>query len=214
MNARDKSSLAFVKWGLFMVRTISGVKLKTSGYKENVPKDVPVLFVGNHRSYFDVVIAYTLVDRPTGFISKQEIKRIPFLSWWMYFVKCLFLDRSSAKAGFKTIMDAIEYVKNGISIFIYPEGTRSRNGKLLEFKAGSMRIAERSGCPIIPVSFKNTEEIFEKHMPFIKSTEVEVKFGEPIYPDKLSKDEKKVLNETVRNKIAEMLGEELEDSGI
>lgn len=89
MNARNKSSLAFVNFGLRIVQLISGVKLEVHGY-ENIPKDQAVLFVGNHTSFYDIIVTYPLMKRPTGYIAKKEIKKIPFLSWWMYFVNCIF----------------------------------------------------------------------------------------------------------------------------
>ena len=88
MNARNKSSLAFVNFGLRIVQLISGVKLEVHGY-ENIPKDQAVLFVGNHTSFYDIIVTYPLMKRPTGYIAKKEIKKVPFLSWWMYFVNCI-----------------------------------------------------------------------------------------------------------------------------
>ena len=79
MNARNKSSLAFVNFGLRIVQLISGVKLEVHGY-ENIPKDQAVLFVGNHTSFYDIIVTYPLMKRPTGYIAKKEIKKIPFLS--------------------------------------------------------------------------------------------------------------------------------------
>ena len=78
MNARNKSSLAFVNFGLRIVQLISGVKLEVHGY-ENIPKDQAVLFVGNHTSFYDIIVTYPLMKRPTGYIAKKEIKKVPFL---------------------------------------------------------------------------------------------------------------------------------------
>ncbi|HAV90286.1 MAG TPA: 1-acyl-sn-glycerol-3-phosphate acyltransferase, partial [Eubacterium sp.] len=120
---------------------------------------------------------------------------------------CLFLDRSSAKAGLKTILQAIDYAKNGTSIFIFPEGTRSKDGTVAEFKAGSFKIAEKSGVPVIPVAFYNTESIFEKQKPYIKAAKVTMEYGDPIYIDELPKEEKKKVNEMARGAILEMLNQ-------
>ena len=135
MDIRNKSSLSFVQWGLKCVMFISGVKLEVTGY-ENIPKDTPVLFVGNHNSFYDIIVTYPLMERPTGFVAKKEIKKVPFLSWWMYFVNCIFLDRSDPRAGLKSVLDAAGLIKKGISVFLFPEGTRSKDGNMLEFKDG------------------------------------------------------------------------------
>ena len=131
MDVRNKSSLRFVQWGLRCVSFISGVKIEVKGL-ENIPEDQAVLFIGNHISLFDIIITYPLMKNYTGYIAKKEIKKVPFLSWWMYFVNCIFLDRSNPRQGLTSILKATDYIKNGISIFLFPEGTRSKDGKLHE----------------------------------------------------------------------------------
>ena len=124
MNIRNKSSLAFVKFGLKCVCIISGVKLTVNGY-ENIPENEAGLFVGNHTSLYDIIVTYPLMKRPTGYIAKKEIKKIPFLSWWMYFVNCIFLDRKDARKGLQSVLNAADLVKDGVSVFLFPEGTRT-----------------------------------------------------------------------------------------
>lgn len=119
-RVRDISSLRIVQWAFKVVIFLSGVKLTVIG-EENVPKDQPVLYIGNHRSYFDIVLTYARCPGLTGYVAKKEMLKIPFLSRWMKFLYCLFLDRTDIKAGLKTILTAIDYVKNGISIMIFPE---------------------------------------------------------------------------------------------
>ena len=107
-------------------------------------------------------MTYVRVPRTTGYISKVEFLKIPLLSNWMKNLHCLFLDRSDLKAGMKTILAAIEEIKNGVSICIFPEGTRNRtDAPLLEFHAGSLKIAEKAQCPIVPMTIANAEQIFE-----------------------------------------------------
>lgn len=200
MNFRNRSSLAFVNWGLKCVCFLSGVKLQVNGY-ENIPKDRAVLFVGNHTSYYDIIVTYPLMQRPTGYIAKKEIKKIPFLSWWMYFVNCIFLDRNDPRKGLKSVLNAADMIENGISIFLFPEGTRSKNGKLGEFKDGGFKIATKSKCPIIPVGIQGTADIFENHFPFIKSSKVTVTFGEPIETETLERSDLKLLPEKVKEQV-------------
>jgi len=202
-NLRDKICLITMRIAFKIIMFICGVKLTVKG-KENLPEGA-VLYVANHRSIFDIFVGYSQVDRLTGFISKKEVKKYPIVPWWMEFMNCLFLDRSSAKAGLKTILQAVDYAKNGISIFIFPEGTRSKDGTVAEFKAGSFKIAEKAGVPVVPVAFDRTEDIFERQKPFIKSAKVTMSYGKPIYMDKLDKEEKKRVNEMAREAIVEMI---------
>lgn len=205
MDLRNRSSLAFVNWGMRCVWKISGVKLEVNGY-ENIPQDQAVLFIGNHRSLFDIIVTYPLMKRPTGYIAKKEIKKIPFLSWWMYFVNCVFLDRKDPRNGLKSVLEASEMIKSGISVFLFPEGTRSKDGKLHEFKDGGMKIATKSHSPIVPVGIKGTEELFEKQFPRIKSAKVSVSFGKPIYTADMSRSELKNVGALAHEEVSKLIG--------
>ena len=204
---KSKSSLWLVQKAFGIILFLSGTKVYVIG-RENIPDDQPVLYVGNHRSYFDIVIGYRLIKGECGFIAKKEMEKIPFLRRWMKNIHCLFLDRKNIKEGLKTILAGIDKVKHGISIWIFPEGTRNRDAGMMEFKEGSMKIAEKTGCPIIPVAMTGTAEIFEKHIPWIKKSHVTVTFGKPIDIKTLEKDQKKFLGAYTRDVILSMLPEE------
>lgn len=201
--AKKTVSLAIVSWAFNVVLFLSGVKRTVIG-EENVPKDKAVLYVGNHRSIFDIVIAYPRVPRPTGFIAKKEILRVPLLNIWMIYMDCLFLDRSDIRKGMEMILTAIDKVKNGISIFIYPEGTRNKTDLPLgEFKKGSFKIAQKTDCPIVPVVINRSDEIFEKHLPFIKSTPVTIEYCKPIIMSELPKEDQKNIDQYVKKIVEE-----------
>ncbi len=201
--AKQKSSLAIVNWAFKGVIFLSGIKVTVIG-EENVPKDTPVLYVGNHHSIFDVVVTYVRVPNLTGFVAKKEIAKVPLLSTWMRYLNCLFLDRKDIKAGAKMIIDAVHKVKDGISIFIFPEGTRSKvEGETLPFHEGSFKIATRANCPIVPVVLTNTNRIFEDHFPWIKKTHVTIEYCKPIILDEMPDDIKKSPANYVRDIIVE-----------
>ena len=131
----------------------------------------------------------------------------PLLNIWMKDLHCLFLDRQDIKAGLKTILQAIEKAKNRISICIFPEGTRTPGDEMLEFKEGSFKIAEKSGCLIIPVAITNTENVFENHIPFIKASTVVIEFGDPIDLKAMPKEERRHIGSQVQGIIGGMLKE-------
>ena len=204
MDFKNRSSLAIVNWAFRVILFICGTKVTVLG-EENVPKDEPVLYVANHRSYFDILLTYVRVPRPTGYISKKEMERYPLLRNWMRNLHCLFLDRKDIKQGLKTILTGIEQMKSGISMCIFPEGTRNKvNDTFLPFHGGSFKLAEKSGCPIIPISLNNTAAIFEDHIPKIKKAHVVIEYGKPIYSDTLEKDVKKNLAGYVSDQIQTM----------
>ena len=114
-DLKSRSSLAIVNWAFRWVIRLSGVKVVVKG-EENIPKDTAVLYVGNHRSYYDIILTYVRVPRPTGYVAKIEMLKIPLLSIWMKNLHCLFLDRKDIKQGLKTILAGVDLVKNGISV--------------------------------------------------------------------------------------------------
>ena len=183
------------------------MKLTVIG-EENVPTDVPVLYIGNHRSFFDVPITYPRCPIRTGYIAKKEMEKVPLLSTWMKRLHCLFLDRNDLKQGLKTILTAIEKVKSGISICIFPEGTRNKNEDeldMLPFHEGSFKIAAKTNCPIIPMAISGSADIWENHFPRVQKTHVILEYGKPIYIDQLEKEDKKHLGAYTQNIIHEML---------
>jgi len=207
---KDELSLRIVQWGFRTILGIAGTEITVIG-KENIP-DEAVLYVGNHRSYFDILLVYVQCERLTGFVAKDSIEKIPSLRVWMRYLYCLFLNRSDAREGLKTILTAIEYVKKGISICIFPEGTRNDGEELsmLPFKEGSFKIATKTGCPIVPVSINNSAEIFENHVPALRKTHVVMEYGKPIYPKELSKDELKNIGAHCQNIIQETINRNAE----
>ncbi len=174
---QSRSSLAIVKWAFRVCLFIAGTDITVIG-EENVPKDTPVLYVCNHRSNFDTVMTYARVPGLTGYIAKKEMQRIPLLRTWMKYLHCLFLDRADIKQGMKTILSS--------------------------FHEGSFKIAEKSGCPIIPVSINNAADIFEDHFPKIKKTHVIIEYGKPIYMSQMPREEKKGIGAKVRAIIQKM----------
>ena len=201
----------FVQWGFRCILFISGVKVHAKG-TENVPEDEAVLYVANHRGIFDVLVTAIYCKGVTGYISKIVIKKVPCLRVYMRRIGCLFMDREDIKQSLKIILEAIEQVKNGISIFIFPEGTRNKNREdatdIATFKEGSFKVAQKSGCRIIPVAITGTAEIFEDHLPWIHGGHVYVTFGEPIDMKTLDKEEQKHIGEYCKDRIHDLLVEQ------
>ena len=173
--AADISQLRMVQWAFKVILILSGVHLTVIG-EENVPKDTPVLYVGNHRSFFDIIITYARCPRLTGYVAKDSMLKVPLLSLWMKRLYCLFLNRSDVKEGLKTILTGIDQIKHGISMCIFPEGTRSKDGKVGRGKTGVALIAARSGAAVVPAGI-----VFEGKLRF--RSKVTVKYGKPIAPE-------------------------------
>lgn len=213
-KAQQKSTLRqyrFVQWGFRCVNFLSGVKIHVQG-TENIPTDEPVLYIGNHRGIFDIVTSCVYCPGVTGYISKISMAKVPFLRVYMKRITCLFMDRDDIKQSLKIILQAIEQVKGGTSVFIYPEGTRNKNIEdstdVAEFKEGSFKIAQKTGCKIVPVAVTGTAEIFENSLPLIHGGHVYLTFGKAIDMKELDKDTQKRIGEHCRDIVKGMLVEQ------
>lgn len=202
-GARDRIAKALVGWGFRCIRFLAGTKLIIKGM-ENIPGDSAVLYVGNHRSYFDIVLTCPVFPGITGYVAKLEMKKWPLLNIWMKYIHCLFLDRKDIKQGLKTILQGVEEVKRGVSLCIFPEGTRNKvNDTFLPFHDGSFKIAEKGGVPVIPMVIVNSAGVFEDHLPKVCRTTVVIEFLPPIYLNELDKETRKNLGSFVSKLISD-----------
>ncbi len=200
---KDRSCKALVSWGFRCITHLAGANVVVLG-RENIPSEGACLYVGNHRSYFDIVLTYTHFPDTTGYVAKKEMLRWPLLCSWMRNIHCLFLDRDNIKEGLKTILAGVDEVKNGVSLCIFPEGTRNKvNDTFLPFHEGSFKIAEKGGVPVVPMTIVNSAGLFEDHLPRVKKGTVIIDFGKPVYLKELEKSERKNLGTYVGNIISD-----------
>ena len=121
---------------------LAGVRLTVSG-KENIPNET-CIYVSNHQGNFDIPILLTCLDKPHALLAKKEIRKIPMVRTWMKLFGCIFIDRNNMRNAMTAINEAIEAVKQGKSMIIFPEGTRSKGGEMGQFKGGAFRVCEKS----------------------------------------------------------------------
>ncbi|MDP4180108.1 MAG: lysophospholipid acyltransferase family protein [Bacillota bacterium] len=190
-------------WGR-QITGVTGSKVTVSG-EENIPKDRGVVFIANHQSYFDVPVMMGYVNKPLGFITKVELSKIPIFSMWLKLLGCVFIVRNDAKQSLKAINQGAQQVKSGNSMVIFPEGTRSVDGKLGEFKPGSLKLAVKSGAPIVPVVIKGTINVMNKKSLAIKAADVEIIILPPIMQEEIGKRDTNDLAEQLKNIIMEKL---------
>lgn len=183
---------------------VSGAKVNVHGL-ENIPKDIPVLFISNHQSNFDINLFMSLIDKPKGYISKIEMKKIPIISTWMKYIHCVFMDRSSLKKSAAAIIEGVNILKSGYSLVIFPEGTRSKGDAVGEFKAGSFKLATKAKVPIVPVTIKGSYKLMEANNNRIRPAEVDLYIHPMIETSTLTKEEEKQLHTTVENIIKSKL---------
>ena len=183
---------------------LAGCEVTVVG-KENIPKNETVLFVGNHQSNFDIPILLCYIEGTKGFIAKKELEKMPIINQWMKAINCVFMDRDNLRQSAIAINQGIKFLKAGTSMVVFPEGTRSRDGKPLEFKQGALKLATKSGVPIVPVTIKGSVDIMASGSLKIKPAKVTVIFSEVIHPQDYPEKETLRITEDVKNIIVSKL---------
>ena len=187
------------RWGNLVIRW-AGVKVDRVGMKE-LPQNEALLIVSNHQGAFDIPILLAGLNIPLGFVAKQELGGIPMISWWMRLSGCIFLDRENHRVQIQQIREIVDNLKEGHSMVIFPEGTRSGEAKMGEFSKGSVNIALKASVPILPVSLKESYRLMGTDKR-IRGGEVRLTVHELIDPSILNKEEQAELHTRVRDQIA------------
>ena len=189
------------RWSRGILR-VTGARMTVEGQK-NIPAG-PCVFVGNHRSYYDIPILLTALDAPHGILAKEELEKIPLLNRWMKLLGCVFVKRDDIRASVKALNDATAIVESGRSFVIFPEGTRYKGeeGGAGEFKAGAFRIAIKTG---VPVAISGARGLFEGHGLRATPGDIRVRILPAIQTAGMSKAEQKQLPDAVRQTILAQL---------
>lgn len=181
---------------------ITGTTMEVHG-EENLV-DGPCLFVANHQSYMDVPIIVSIAKSHLGFVAKKELAEVPLFGVWIRRTRSLFLDRENTREAIKVIIEGVKYLKEGHSLCIFPEGTRSKNNNVGTFKKGSLKLALKSGVPIVPVTIDGTYRVLEENNR-LRKAHVIVTVDKPIYTDEMTKEEQNDLIDEIRAMIVENL---------
>lgn len=192
------------KWALGNIKR-SGAQVEVHG-TENIPKEGAVVFISNHQGNFDIPLLMSYIDKPKGFIAKIEIDKMPIIRTWMRLIHCVFMDRSTLKGSAGAIVEAIKTIKQGHSLVIFPEGTRSKQNKMGEFKSASFKLATKSKAPIVPITINGSYQLMEQNEHNrIKPAHVKLYIHPAIPTQDLSKEEIEALPEKVYAIIASQL---------
>lgn len=169
--------------------------------REKVDLNETYLVVSNHLSIVDIVSVIKAFPKTIVFVSKKELSNVVVFSEWMRVLGCIFMDRQNARASIEELNKGIEVLKNGTSMCVFPEGTRSTNGEIGDFKKGSFKLALKSGAKILPMVLVGTRSVYEDNQNKIGKGNIKVILLDPIDINKLSSDEVKDIHNIVRNKI-------------
>jgi 1-acyl-sn-glycerol-3-phosphate acyltransferase len=158
---------------------MAGVTVETSG-QDLVPLDEPVIFMSNHQSNFDILALYRAIPRRFSWIAKEELFSYPVFGQSMRRAGYIPLDRSDGRRSLKSMISAAAQINQGDSVIIFPEGTRSEDGRLITFKKGGFMLAERAQVPIVPVTINGSGRINPAKKLWLAPGTITIRFSEPV----------------------------------
>jgi 1-acyl-sn-glycerol-3-phosphate acyltransferase len=198
--------LWLARWWARGVLGSAGVRLHVRSHGELDPRR-PYVFMANHLSMVDIWAVLITVPVPLRFIAKKQLGVIPLFGWAMHAGRFIFIDRQNPGSARRSIDKAASRIRAGQSVVVFPEGTRSRDGRLGPFKKGGFHLALSSGADIVPVAIRGSREVMPRGSALIRPGDVSIEIGEPMATAGLTTEDRGALIDRVHTRIAGMLGE-------
>ncbi len=193
-------------WAKIILR-VCGIKVRTKGL-EKVEPNLPRIYMINHQSYFDILATLACLPVDFKFIMKKELMKIPFLGMAMKRAGYIGIEREDPRKAVRSMNEAAAKIKKGVSVVIYPEGTRSVDGKLQEFKRGGFNLALKSECDIVPVTINNSYLIVPKGSLKINKGSFDFHIGNPIPVKNYSRKNIRQLMDRVKEAMQAQMNED------
>ena len=178
----------------------SGADLRVQG-SPGALADGPAIYVMNHQSSLDIPAAFAVLPVDLRFIAKHTLRKVPFLGWYMSWTGMVFVDRSNSTQAVNSLTAAAERLRGGISLLAYPEGTRSRDGRILPFKKGPFVLALQAGVPIVPIAIEGSMRCMPAHLRPFRPGVVRMAIGKPIDTAGMAMDRRDELVQRTRDAV-------------
>ncbi len=184
----------------------AGIKVNIQGL-EHLDKNASYIFMSNHLSHLDVAAFMAKLPFKIRFFAKKELLNIPIFGQALYMSKHIIIDRKNTERAKESINKAKQKIKKyGFSVLVFPEGTRSKTGKMGEFKKGGFVLAIETGIPVVPIAVTGSFSLLPKHTLLIKSGTINIKVGNPIHVNSYTIESKQGLLDKVRSEIVSLGG--------
>lgn len=190
-------------WGKIILLA-AGVKVKVEGL-ENIAPGRPYIFAANHQSQFDIFAMQGCFNFDFRWLAKKELFQIPLFGRAMQLAGYISIDRSHGREALKSLKEAAVRIASGTSVILFPEGTRSLDGKLHPFKTGGMVLAIKSGVPLVPVAISGTFSVLPKGKLLAKPGRVTIRVGAPVETKGVGAGQKQELAERMHDAVARLL---------
>lgn len=187
------------------VLALLGIEVAVEG-RERVDPETTYLFMSNHASTFDIFALFVATEHPLRMVAKRILFFIPIFGWSLWMCGFIPIDRSNRERAIRSLEKAARRIREGLSVLVFPEGTRSRTGRLRSFKKGGFMLALKAGVPVVPVVVLGTEAIMPKGSLEVRRGTITVRFGEPIptAPSQVGRSDRDRLMERVRDAMVDL----------
>jgi 1-acyl-sn-glycerol-3-phosphate acyltransferase len=194
-HAMSRLWSGFILW-------IFGISVTVKG-EENLEPGTHYIYISNHASAFDIPAVVKGIPDDIRFVLKKELTRIPIWGWALKYGHYITIDRSNAREAVKSLDEAAVRIRNGASVILFAEGTRTRDGRMQPFKRGAFTLAVKAGVPIVPVTINNTFRILPKGKKVVRPSDIGLVIGKPFRTDTVTgREEEERLMENVREAVA------------
>jgi 1-acyl-sn-glycerol-3-phosphate acyltransferase len=177
-----------------------GARLEVEG-RENVDPARPTIYVGNHQSTIDIPAHFVALPVNFKFVAKSQLRWVPIIGWYLWVANHVFINRANRASAISSLEKAARKIRGGTSIFLYPEGTRSEDGRVLPFKKGPFALALKARVHVVPVTIEGSGKLMPKSTWRITPGPIRVKIGKPIDTSAFAEDDREGLIKAVRDTI-------------
>ena len=192
-------------WSRMIARTV-GARVRVVG-AEHIEPGASYVFLSTHQSYMDIPVMLGYLPAQLRIAAKREVFRIPFLGWHMRRAGHISINRGSTTEAVESLRRAASEVRPGVSVFLYPEGTRSRDGRLQPFKKGGFKFALQTGLPVVPVAIVGTRALLPRDSIVFRPGPVELRVAPPVPTAGLADSDLPALMRRVREEMAKSFSE-------
>jgi len=197
-----KLSVAMARWFWSpVILFFAGAKVKMVNHNSVLNALNPSIVVANHSSFLDIPILFNTVPFNVHFVAKKELKKMPFVGWYMMLTRMIFIDRSNRSKSYESLRKAGQLIRKGKSVITFPEGSRSEDSSIAMFKQGTFQLALEAQVPIVPVRIQGAGRVWPTKGFKLFPGEVNVIFGEPIFPEYYKNLKAKELAKYVQGKV-------------
>lgn len=200
INPYSRATNNLIRYWARLLLSVSGIKLELIG-GEKLNAQRPSVYIANHQSLFDILAVVVSIPGTARFIAKKELFRIPIFAQGLKVIGTIKIDRGNSAEAKKTINEAIKIIKEGVSVIIFAEGTRSRDGNIKPFKKGGFVLATTGQIPIVPVVISGSFYIMQKKNLRLRKGKIKIEFLDSIEISNSSYEHRNILLEEVRSKI-------------